>query len=148
MEETDEIILHSNKLIITSVYVNGYEVEKYYLDEELEFLVIKLKTTLKANSKINLGIIFEGQMLNKIVGLYSSTYTTPENEKRWVFEYMMNEVWILFVSVSMPEDMPHILLNKNCNTPITHFAPLLGKLNGNKTVLKLARYVQFSSRLT
>lgn len=82
LEETDEIILHSNKLIITSVYVNGYEVEKYYLDEELEFLVIKLKTTLKANSKINLGIIFEGQMLNKIVGLYSSTYTTPENEKR------------------------------------------------------------------
>ncbi|KAM7362149.1 glutamyl aminopeptidase-like [Cochliomyia hominivorax] len=82
LEETDEIILHSNKLKIRSVFVSGYEVEEYHLDELREFLVIKMKTTLKANTKINLGIIFEGQMLNKIVGLYSSTYTTPENKKR------------------------------------------------------------------
>lgn len=82
LEETDEIILHSNKLIISNVYVNGYEVESYSLDEVREFLVIKMKTTLKIDTTINLGIIFEGQMLNKIVGLYSSTYTTPEKEKR------------------------------------------------------------------
>ena len=84
VEETSQIILHSNKLQITSVYTleSGYDVDSYSLDTEREFLVINMKTPLQQNTKVTLAIIFEGQMLNKIVGLYSSTYVTPENEKR------------------------------------------------------------------
>ena len=84
VEETSQIILHSNKIQIKNVYTleNGYDVDSYSLDTEREFLVINMKTPLQQNTKVTLGIIFEGQMLNKIVGLYSSTYVTPENEKR------------------------------------------------------------------
>lgn len=84
LEETSQIILHSNKLEISSVYMleTGYDVDSYSLDTEREFLVINMKTPLQPNTRVNLGIIFKGEMLNKIVGLYSSTYITPENERR------------------------------------------------------------------
>lgn len=82
LQETNQIILHANKLDITNVYVIGNEVASYYLDEIREFLVITMTNTLTANANIRLGILFEGQMLNKIVGLYSSTYTTPNDDKR------------------------------------------------------------------
>lgn len=87
LEATNQIILHSHKLQISNVYVLAFdganlEVDNFYLDEVREFLVITMSQTLVAGTDIQLGIIFAGEMLGKIVGLYSSTYTTPDEEKR------------------------------------------------------------------
>lgn len=85
IEATKQIILHSQDLTITSVYVLGTGdavVEQYEFDEVRHFLIIDLTEELAANTVFYLGIIFEGQTQNKLVGLYSSTYQNPEGEIR------------------------------------------------------------------
>lgn len=90
IEDTQQIILHSHKLDIIRVYVqanegvwsSNLEVVKYELKTDREFLVIDVSEKLIAGNIITLGIEFEGVMFGKIVGLYSSTYTTPDNQKR------------------------------------------------------------------
>ncbi|KAH8409851.1 hypothetical protein KR222_009893, partial [Zaprionus bogoriensis] len=85
IETTKQIVLHSQDLIITSVYVLGAGsavVDQYELDEVRHFLIIDLTAELSVNAVISLGILFEGQTLNKLTGLYSSTYLTPEGDLR------------------------------------------------------------------
>ncbi|XP_059219771.1 glutamyl aminopeptidase [Stomoxys calcitrans] len=89
VEESQQIILHSHKLDIKRVYVQSQnalslEVVQYTLDTVREFLVIDMKEKLIVGAAITLGIEFEGVMFGKIVGLYSSTYNTPENQKRTI----------------------------------------------------------------
>ncbi|XP_026839621.1 glutamyl aminopeptidase [Drosophila erecta] len=74
VEATNQIILHSYRLNITSVYVLNREVEKFELEEDRQFLIITLAAELPVGASITLGIIFDGQMKDKLVGLYSSTY--------------------------------------------------------------------------
>ncbi|KAH8358639.1 hypothetical protein KR093_001496, partial [Drosophila rubida] len=81
-EATKQIILHSNKLVINSVYVLGKDVDKYELDTELEFLIVDLTEELLPETTITLGILFEGSTENKLVGLYSSSYQTPAGQQR------------------------------------------------------------------
>lgn len=87
IESTKQIILHSQDLTITSVYVLGAGdavVQQYQFDVERDFLIIDLTEELSVNTVFSLGIIFEGQTQNKLVGLYSSTYQNPEGELRYV----------------------------------------------------------------
>ncbi|XP_075149946.1 glutamyl aminopeptidase [Haematobia irritans] len=84
LEETQQIILHSHKLKITSVYVasGSAKVDSYDFDVDRDFLVINMSEKLTTNASFRLGIIFEGEMTGKIVGLYSSSYTNPSGQKR------------------------------------------------------------------
>ncbi|XP_073818650.1 aminopeptidase A-like [Musca autumnalis] len=86
VEATQQIILHSHKLQISSVYTSSgnVKVASYEFDTERDFLIVNMESQLTAGSSMRLGIIFEGDMLGKIVGLYSSSYSTPNNEKRYI----------------------------------------------------------------
>ncbi|XP_017084638.2 glutamyl aminopeptidase [Drosophila eugracilis] len=74
VEATNQIILHSYLLDITNVYVLNWEVDNYVLEEERQFLIITLTEEMPVGASITLGILFGGQMKDKLVGLYSSTY--------------------------------------------------------------------------
>ncbi|KAH8409848.1 hypothetical protein KR222_009894, partial [Zaprionus bogoriensis] len=82
IEATKQIILHSNALVITDVYVLNLEVESFELDTVREFLIVDMVQELTVGDEIKLGILFEGQMQNKLVGLYSSSYQTPAGQTR------------------------------------------------------------------
>ncbi|XP_033165698.1 glutamyl aminopeptidase [Drosophila mauritiana] len=84
VEATNQIILHSYLLDITSVYVLNREVEKFELEEERQFLIITLTEELPVDASITLGIIFGGQMKDKLVGLYSSTYLNEAGATRTI----------------------------------------------------------------
>ncbi|KAI8123273.1 Glutamyl aminopeptidase [Lucilia cuprina] len=85
-ENTDKIVLHSLYMTIKSVYLegSGTSVKTFYLDSIREFLVIELNDVIVAPRKFVLGIIFEGSMKNKIIGLYSSSYLKPDNSTKWI----------------------------------------------------------------
>lgn len=80
-QNTDRIVLHSLYMTIKNVYLqsSGSSVKTFYLDPVREFLVIELNEEIKAPRVFYLGIIFEGSMKNKIIGLYSSSYLKPDN---------------------------------------------------------------------
>ncbi|KAH8358636.1 hypothetical protein KR093_001495, partial [Drosophila rubida] len=82
VKATKQIILHSNKLVINSVYVLGKKVKNYKLDTVREFLIIDLTEELLPQTSIRLGVRFEGLTKNKLVGLYSSSYQTPAGQDR------------------------------------------------------------------
>ncbi|XP_032593297.1 glutamyl aminopeptidase-like [Drosophila grimshawi] len=82
LEATNQIILHSHNLDLGSVYVLKKEVTSYELDELRQLLIINLQGELEVDAVITLGIIFSGQMRNKLVGLYSSSYATPAGQQR------------------------------------------------------------------
>lgn len=82
---TDRIILHSLYLNITSVYLPNsanVSIQNHYLDNVREFLVIELNKNITAPALFSLGIVFEGSMKNKIIGLYSSSYLTADGTKK------------------------------------------------------------------
>lgn len=83
-EGTDKIYLHSLYITIKQVYLegSGTSVKKFYLDSVREFLVIELNEQIVAPRVFNLGIIFEGSMKNKIIGLYSSSYLKADNTRK------------------------------------------------------------------
>ncbi|XP_052840444.1 glutamyl aminopeptidase [Drosophila gunungcola] len=81
---TNQIILHSYLLDITSVYVLNREVEKFELEDERQLLIITLTEELPVDATITLGILFNGQMKDKLVGLYSSTYQSEAGDKRTI----------------------------------------------------------------
>ncbi|XP_030370508.1 glutamyl aminopeptidase [Scaptodrosophila lebanonensis] len=89
LESTKQIVLHSNNLVITGVYVQfpsgspAPTVADYELDVERDLLIINMVEELPVE-KITLGILFEGEMLNKLTGLYSSIYQTPAGETRTI----------------------------------------------------------------
>ncbi|XP_016980391.2 glutamyl aminopeptidase [Drosophila rhopaloa] len=84
VEETNQIILHSYLLNLTSVYVLNREVETFELEEERQFLIITMTEVLPVDATITLGIIFNGQMKDKLVGLYSSTYQNEAGATRTI----------------------------------------------------------------
>ncbi|XP_023035875.2 uncharacterized protein LOC6650874 [Drosophila willistoni] len=84
LKDTNQIILHSYLLELTSVYVLNHEIDNYVLETERQFLIITMKEELTAGSTITLGLIFNGQMVNKLVGLYSSIYTTEAGDPRTI----------------------------------------------------------------
>ncbi|XP_061399843.1 glutamyl aminopeptidase [Musca vetustissima] len=86
IEDTQKIVLHSHNLKITSVYTQSgsVKVASHEFDTVREFLIVHMEDVLAAGSSMRLGIIFEGEMLGKIVGLYSSSYLTPSNVKRTI----------------------------------------------------------------
>ncbi|CAD7084084.1 unnamed protein product [Hermetia illucens] len=92
LEATNEIILHSNGLTILEVAVaegpgeslehaNKLEVI-FKLDTVREFLIVFVRETLKKDEVYTLDVKFEGVMLGKIVGLYSSSYSKPDGSKK------------------------------------------------------------------
>ncbi|KAH8247669.1 hypothetical protein KR038_007750 [Drosophila bunnanda] len=84
VEPTNQIILHSYLLEITSVYVLNREVESFELKTDLQFLVITLTEELPVDASITLGLIFNGMMKDKLVGLYSSTYQNEAGAQRTI----------------------------------------------------------------
>jgi len=82
VEATNQIVLHSYLLDITNVYVLNREVDKFELEEERQFLIITLTEELPKDARITLGILFGGQMKDKLVGLYSSTYLNEAGDTR------------------------------------------------------------------
>ncbi|CAD6993566.1 unnamed protein product [Ceratitis capitata] len=84
-----QILLHSSGLIINNVYLVNTPsatifVQNYYLDTVREFLVIELSEELAANLTFQIGILFEGNMSGKIVGLYSSSYLKADNSRKYI----------------------------------------------------------------
>nr|XP_036673722.1 glutamyl aminopeptidase-like [Drosophila suzukii] len=84
VEATNQIVLHSYLLDITNVYVLNREVDKFELEEERQFLIITLTEELPKDARITLGILFGGQMKDKLVGLYSSTYLNEAGDTRTI----------------------------------------------------------------
>ncbi|KAF7269518.1 hypothetical protein GWI33_017459 [Rhynchophorus ferrugineus] len=78
-EPTSSILLHSNKLNITSVTVKG-EPANFSVDEKYETLEISKKDGTQFTSTFdNVAIQFNGDMKNRLVGLYTSSYTSLGN---------------------------------------------------------------------
>jgi len=102
VEATNQIILHSYLLDITSVYVLNREVEKFELEEERQFLIITLTEELAVDASITLGIIFGGQMKDKLVGLYSSTYLNEAGATRYLRYFYV-----------MPKSMQCVLMTRS-----------------------------------
>ncbi|KAH8273104.1 hypothetical protein KR018_001060 [Drosophila ironensis] len=86
VEATSQIVLHAYLLEITSVftYTSNLQVESFELEEERQFLIINLSQELEAGATFTLGLIFNGQMTDKLVGLYSSTYQNAAGNQRTI----------------------------------------------------------------
>lgn len=82
LSETDTITVHSNFLSIDSVKVSSENV-KFALEKSYELLNIKKSdsSTFKIGTE-NVEIEYNGDMKNRIVGLYTSSYKTSTGEKR------------------------------------------------------------------
>ncbi|XP_053945174.1 glutamyl aminopeptidase-like [Anastrepha ludens] len=83
----NQIVLHSNNLSINNVYLKNTNsqtvyVKNFYFDAVREFLVVELSEELPAARAFDIGILFEGNMSGKIVGLYSSSYTKEDSSKK------------------------------------------------------------------
>ncbi|EDV93149.1 GH18428 [Drosophila grimshawi] len=88
-EPTDQIILHSLYLDIKSVVVyetgeSSVIVENFTFDTVREFMIINLNTKLTVGSLVHLYIEFSGNMANKIVGLYSSSYLKADETRKTI----------------------------------------------------------------
>lgn len=82
LSDTDRVVVHSKDLKIDSVKINN-EIGTYELEPNYELLTIK-KTD---NSLLKVGdatvqIEFNGDMKNRIVGLYTSSYKNSEGVNR------------------------------------------------------------------
>ncbi|BFF90743.1 glutamyl aminopeptidase [Drosophila madeirensis] len=82
VEATNQIILHAYLLDVTNVYVLNQEVVEWELELERQLLIITLNTELTVGSSITLGVLFNGKMTDKLVGLYSSTYKSEAGDQR------------------------------------------------------------------
>ncbi|KAH8359852.1 hypothetical protein KR093_009103 [Drosophila rubida] len=86
-EATDQIVLHSLYLDIgtPSVYQSAgaaIVVKDHTLNAEREFLIINLSGKLTVGSYVLLTLDFAGDMTNKIVGLYSSSYVKADESRK------------------------------------------------------------------
>lgn len=77
-EPTNIVMLHSNGLTINDVKINEIDAE-YTLDTQYELLVITTEDELEDTAQLD--ISFNGDMKNRIVGLYVSSYTEGEEER-------------------------------------------------------------------
>ncbi|RZC34562.1 Peptidase M1 domain containing protein [Asbolus verrucosus] len=82
-EATSSVVLHSNKLNVTDVTVDE-EVAAFETDDVYELLIVRKRdgAQFSSGSKVTVTINFEGDMKNRIVGLYTSSYTNEEGQKR------------------------------------------------------------------
>ncbi|KAL1373676.1 hypothetical protein pipiens_018522, partial [Culex pipiens pipiens] len=83
---TNKIVLHRYLLDITDVKINPIDQVVGYggftFDNEKDFLIISTLSDLQPGKQTKVTIEFKGQMDNKIVGLYSSSYLNEETKER------------------------------------------------------------------
>uniref|UniRef100_T1GQI9 Aminopeptidase n=1 Tax=Megaselia scalaris TaxID=36166 RepID=T1GQI9_MEGSC len=87
-DSTKNIILHSHLLKITKVQVldGAKEIKSTFsLDTIKEFLIVDVDETLAAeNDRYKIRIEFNGDMDDKIIGLYSSSYLKPDGTRKTI----------------------------------------------------------------
>ncbi|KAF5277382.1 hypothetical protein FQA39_LY06195 [Lamprigera yunnana] len=82
LEETELLKIHSHGLTITSVNIEGKPAD-FEVDKKYELLRIKhSKNGIIGAGKQSVTINYEGDMKNRIVGLYTSTYLTENNQRK------------------------------------------------------------------
>ena len=92
MKETDLILIHSNKLNLTSD--GGYlatlsvldgskppAISESWLEVRTQYLVVKLKENLKAGQSYVLRTVFTGELADDLGGFYRSVYIEDGVEK-------------------------------------------------------------------
>lgn len=81
-ETRGSVVLHSNKLNITSASIDGIA-GTFEVDENYELLTVFAENQGNIETGVrSLTIEFDGDMTNRIVGLYKSTYTNGNHESR------------------------------------------------------------------
>ncbi|KAF5277379.1 hypothetical protein FQA39_LY06192 [Lamprigera yunnana] len=84
LEETELLKIHSHGLTITSVNIEGKPAD-FEVDKKYELLRIKhSKNGIIGAGKQSVTINYEGDMKNRIVGLYTSTYLTENNQRKTI----------------------------------------------------------------
>lgn len=81
-QETSDIKLHNNGLNITTVTING-QAAKWSCDKKHELLVASKEDGSKIGvGEVSLVVEYSGDLKNRIVGLYQSTYIDASGQKR------------------------------------------------------------------
>lgn len=82
LSETDSVVLHSNLLTIDNVTIET-ETGNFALEDTYEILTItKADGSLFSVGNTTIEINFNGDMKDRIVGLYTSSYTAESGESR------------------------------------------------------------------
>ena len=73
-ENTNSVVLHSNQLNINSVHI-GEEEGVFEIDKDYELLSVRKRdgSNFEKDSKVKITVDFDGDMKNRIVGLYTSS---------------------------------------------------------------------------
>jgi hypothetical protein len=80
LEDTSEIILHTNKQNITLITVSGPELEPPLtittpnIDEDRHFLIINNTSSFSADTEYNIDITFTAVLSEDMAGFYRSSY--------------------------------------------------------------------------
>lgn len=82
-EAKTSVVLHNNKLNITKVSIDDDDDASFDIDDKYELLTVYAgnKQTIGTGER-RLKINFEGDMTNRIVGLYKSTYVNENDETK------------------------------------------------------------------
>jgi glutamyl aminopeptidase len=82
-ETTNEIVMHSNQLNINEVFVNE-NLGSFEVDQQYELLTVRKTdgSEFSQGSVVNITVDFDGDMKNRIVGLYTSSYTNAVGDVR------------------------------------------------------------------
>jgi glutamyl aminopeptidase len=82
-ETTNEIVMHSNQLNINEVFVND-NLGSFEVDQQYELLTVRKTdgSEFSQGSVVNITVDFDGDMKNRIVGLYTSSYTNAVGDVR------------------------------------------------------------------
>ncbi|XP_064214193.1 aminopeptidase A isoform X3 [Tribolium castaneum] len=80
---TNEVIMHNNKLNVNQVLIYD-QPGTFELDQKYELLTVRKLdgSQFLKGSSVNITVDFDGDMKNRIVGLYKSSYTNPAGEQR------------------------------------------------------------------
>ncbi|XP_072036065.1 aminopeptidase N-like [Amphiura filiformis] len=100
ISKTNVILLHGKQLTINTEKVRLELADDFVgtvpdvidvrLYPENQFILVELEDTLEANSEYLLTVEFEGKLQDDLVGLYRSSYTTPQGDKRWIAATFMS----------------------------------------------------------
>lgn len=86
LESTDIIILNSKHLNIVEIKLSSQtgkvDTKQFKVCSEREQLAVPLSQKLPLNGKYTLSIKFSGQLTDKMDGLYRSTYTTVDGQRK------------------------------------------------------------------
>jgi len=87
LENTSEIILHTNKQNISLIRVSGPDTEvnitEANIDYEKHFLIINSTSNFSADTEYNISILFTATLSEDMSGFYRSSYSFG-NETRWL----------------------------------------------------------------